>query len=540
MKKPGANRWCLCLLIVALLPCIPIKAQVVYHSLEHKELYDFLDELAAQQVIDLNTAIKPYSRKLISEKLKQAKILREKLNDRQSKQLTFYLRDFKKELSVSKDSVRLDLIYKRDSNFSLTLNPVLGGSLWSPQGAGFFHRRSGVELQGFIDNFGIRFRLTDNHESQKISSPTFLTQRKGALYKSSTTDGADFSDMQGGMSYSWKWGSIGLFREEMVWGNNYNGSNIFSNRSPTFTRIHFSMKPKPWLELNYTHGYLVSGVLDSSQAYQAGLRTRRVFVKKFIAANMLTVEPLKRLFVSAGNSIVYSDYANPGFFIPFMFFKSIDHQSYYGGGNYGGQNAQMFIDISSKQIKNVHLYSSLFIDEISFGRMWDKSNHSNFYSLKIGTRFNNIMNSNVSIIGEYTRTNPIVYRHFVNTTTFQSNGFGLGHYLGDNASELYAAVIYKPLPKLWTRLSYSAAKKGVQYPYVGANNTGLGLPYLASTDWSLGQLSVEGSYELVNDVLVYVKASSNEVFENPNVDFDYTSQELQQGLVLSVGFNVGF
>ena len=540
MKRPGVSKGVIGAAIFFFFLSASIKAQVVYHSLDHKELYDFLDELATQKVITLNTAVKPYSRKLIAEKLLDARASGKKMNRRQCSELDFYLQDFRKEISTSTDSLRLDLVYRRDSNFSLTLNPVFGATLWRPGEDQFYHRKGGAELQGFVENLGIRFRLIDNHESQQVSGGKLLTQRKGAMYKSSSTDGADFSDMQGGMGYSWKWGAIGLYREEMVWGNNYNGANIFTNRAPTFTRIHFSIKPKRWLELNYTHGYLVSGVLDSNRAYNAGVHVRNIFVKKFLAANMLTVTPMKGLSISGGNSMVYSDYANPGFFIPFMFFKSIDHQSYYGGGNFGGQNAQMFLDISSRQIKNVHLYGTLFIDEISFSRMWDKTSHSNFYSLKAGVRFNNIMNSDVSIIGEYTRTNPIVYRHFVNTTTFESNGFGLGHYLGDNSSELYTALLYKPLPRLFTRLSYTMAKKGPLYPYTGTNRTGLGLPFLASTDWSLGQWNVDVSYEIINDLLLYFKVNSSDIYVNPSFDPGYTSLEVQQGLTISLGFTVGF
>lgn len=516
------------------------KAQLVYHSLDHEALYDFLDELVTQQVIDLNTAVKPYSRKLIAQKLVEAKDAIQELNQRQRKELAFYLKDFLKEVSTATDSLRFDLLYRRDSNFALTLNPVLGATIWSQGGDPFFHRKSGAELQGFIDNLGIRFRLIDNHESLRISGPERLTQRKGALYKSSTTDGADFSDMQGGLGYTWKWGSIGLLREEMVWGNHYNGANIFSNRSPTFTRIHFSIKPRHWLELNYTHGYLVSSIIDSSRSYVAGVRDRRVFVKKFIASNMFTVQPLERLYVSAGNSIVYSDYANPGFFIPFMFFKSIDHQSYYGGGNFGGQNAQMFVDISSKQIKNIHLFTTLFVDEISFGRMWDKSSHSNFYSLKLGGRINNIKNTNFSLIGEYTRTNPIVYRHFVNTTTFESNGFTLGHYLGDNASQTHIGMIYKPIPRLWARASYTASNKGPQYPYTGNSLSVLGLPYMESVVWSLREWNLEAGYELINDLILQIQMNHSDIYSDASLDLSYTPLEVQQGFTFSFGFTAGF
>ncbi len=34
--------------------------QSIYHHISHKSLYNLLDELANQQIIDLNTVAKPY------------------------------------------------------------------------------------------------------------------------------------------------------------------------------------------------------------------------------------------------------------------------------------------------------------------------------------------------------------------------------------------------------------------------------------------------------------------------------------------------
>jgi len=59
-------------------------------------IYDYLDELSNAQIITLNSAVKPYSRILISEKLAEAYNKRAELNLRQQKELDFYLMDFSK------------------------------------------------------------------------------------------------------------------------------------------------------------------------------------------------------------------------------------------------------------------------------------------------------------------------------------------------------------------------------------------------------------------------------------------------------------
>ncbi|MCK7533926.1 MAG: hypothetical protein MZV63_24305 [Marinilabiliales bacterium] len=40
--------------------------------------------------------------------------------------------------------------------------------------------------------------------------------------------------MKGGVTWSWKWGWIGLIKDNFIWGNNYNGANIFDGKNPYF------------------------------------------------------------------------------------------------------------------------------------------------------------------------------------------------------------------------------------------------------------------------------------------------------------------
>ena len=79
--------------------CVPLFAlpQIVYQDLTNNGIYDFLDELANLKIIDLSSAIKPYSRMFIAQKLKEAEVSREWMNKRQKKELDFYFRDYNLE-----------------------------------------------------------------------------------------------------------------------------------------------------------------------------------------------------------------------------------------------------------------------------------------------------------------------------------------------------------------------------------------------------------------------------------------------------------
>jgi hypothetical protein len=111
-------------------------------------------------------------------------------------------------------------------------------------------------------------------------------------------------------------------KDNFVWGNNYNGANILSGKQPSFAYLQFKMNPTKWFDFTYIHGALVSQVLDSSKIYGIGSGLRKSFFPKYLAANILTVRPIKHFFISLGNSIVYSDkYIQPIYLIPFMFYK---------------------------------------------------------------------------------------------------------------------------------------------------------------------------------------------------------------------------
>ncbi|MBL4709233.1 MAG: hypothetical protein JKY48_12430 [Flavobacteriales bacterium] len=512
-----------------------IVAQVVNHDLAKQTVYEYLDELANLQLIELNTLIKPYSRQLIAKKLKA--VDKTLLNKRQLKELEFYLRDFNKETHSNKEfDKRYDLFYYKDSLFSITLNPIMGGRIWNNENGVNFHRRNGGEVFGSVGkSWGYCLALHDNSEKELLQNELYLNNDPAAVYKSS----GDFSDLRAGLTYAWGWGSIALLKDNFTWGNNNFGANIISNKVPSFARVELKLSPVKWLDFTYYHGWLASGVRDSSRAYTAGARQRSIDVRKYIAANFVSIKPVKHFNVSLGNSIVYSDNIQAAFFIPFAFFKSIDHVVYSGSGNFGGQNTQLFLDISSRNIKGIHLYVSVYVDEISFSRFWSKSQHSNFVSGKLGAQWSNILNKNIQLTVEYTRTNPVTYNHFVNTTTYASNGYSLGHYLRDNAQEFAVELSVKPIARLNLKASYILAQKGLVYEYLGTNTDVWGLSFLKDKRWESSRVLISAGYELFNDVRLFVDYQYR---NNRGVDQLLYSPEYSQGETNTVSFGatIGF
>jgi hypothetical protein len=513
-------------------------AQIVFENTAKSTIYDYLDEMSNIKLIELNSSIKPYSRQLIAEKLREVNEQKDKLNKRQLGELTFFMRDYVKELNgtnqwdwfgrkvIGKNRVkfkerekRVDLIYHKDSLFNITVNPIAGIQIWNNKNGMMMHRWNGAEMFACVGkHLGIYGNLRDNYESKEISGPQFLNQRMGGFFKGATAgfdnrDAREYSELRGGITYGWKWGYLGVVKESNVWGNNYNGSNILGNRNPSFAQIRLNIKPAKWFELNYFHGWLASKVIDSSRTQIYGTGPSQSFVPKYLAMNMFTLKPFRSFYVNIGNSIIYSRSINAGYLIPFIFFKSLDH-TYNTLGN-----SQLFFDVSIRSIRKVHLYFTGYIDELSFGRMFSKTLNSNFWSGKAGIRLSNVI-PNTTLTAEYTRTNPIAFQHYNPETTYESTGYNLGHYLRQNSQDIYFQIVYKPLPRLHISAFYDFASKGPDYPDNRNQknpSTGksyvLGLPFMESIIWQNKTIGGQLNYEVLNDIHIKLAAQYSSIWD---------------------------
>ncbi|HUS86676.1 MAG TPA: hypothetical protein VMW76_05490 [Bacteroidales bacterium] len=495
------------ILILSLSILTPAHSQELPYSVSNESLYHFLDELASTGLISLNSTIKPYSRKFIAECLETAKKNSDQLSPRRQKELDFYLKDFGKELNEGKDwDRRKDLFYYKDDLFTFTVNPILGGEAFFNGNGNATCWRNGAEAWSYVGRWSFFASLRDNHENPLLGKPEYLTKREGGHIKT----GTDWSEMQGGVSYAWEWGSAALVKDRLQWGNGYNGSNIFGGHVPAFFQFRLHIKPVEWFDFNYFHGWLNSMVVDSSRSYWVagsyGMDYREVYHKKFIAANMFSFQPFKRFRISAGNSIIYSDYdIHPVYLIPVLFFKSVDHMYNSGIDN---MNSQMFIDISSRQVKHLHLYGTMFIDELSVSRITDPGVH-NFFSYKAGFRLSDFPFSDLSLTTELTYTMPLVFRHYVPTLTFETNRFNMGHYLKDNSREWYIALDYRPVRASVIRLYFIDAIRGPDYTELGAPR--LGNPLLETIEWHNTTVGLNAGYQLINDLHLWLSVVSSNI-----------------------------
>ena len=486
-------------------------AQNIPVPLTQVKLYDFLDELLADGVLVHQTAVRPYSRKQVATMLLEAQDADSLLNIRQKRDLAFYLNEYALERDTmvsnyvqytdhSTYNVSLadpQFSYRsKDNMFKMRLRPILGGNFLMSKKGVIFHRWYGAELQMDIaKHLSIWGSLRDNSWSgdwlSKTYFPTDNDRRLGARihygasqmqpalmpiagvqYKEANY-GGDFSDSKGGISlYTW-WGSISVQRENIRWGDAYHASNILSGRAPAAPMISLQLTPCKWFQFDYFHAWLVSNVVDSTYYYveettNGAVRNYRP-MNKFMAANMFTFTPIKQLSISFGNSIIYAERSiQAAYFIPIAFYKSLDHLLTKGVRTQN-QNSQAFASLSVRPVEHLHLYGSMFVDEIKFSRFKPSNKENNPLSYLVGFNWSGWPVKGLSLKAEFVRSYIASYIHSIEVLDYTTNSFDMGHYLGDNAQSIYAELAYRPIRGMLIKASYTNDTKYNSYAYLRNN-----------------------------------------------------------------------
>jgi len=474
---------------------ISLFAQTVYTPLWN-DVYDFLDRQSLKQNIKLDDEVKPYSRKYIASLLLELNSKKENLNRVEQKELEFYKQEYAFELRdpsprpAARDGLRMTeerwyLFSYSDSLFSLKLSPIAGYGI-STIGSNSGHQRwIGVSTFGtYSDWFGASFDIRDKGEfGDNVDKDKQFTPQTGAWTKSAK-NGIEYSDVKGSITYDWGWGNVGLIKDYFTWGHGRFGQLIFSEKPPSYPHIRLNLKPVKWLRFYYFHGWLNSQVIDSSRTIIENPGTisaieKETYINKYVAANLLTVTPVDWLDVSIGNSFVYSGDLRAEMFIPFMFFKFLDHNTGQGSVNDG--NGTLYFDLSVKYPETFQFYSSLFVDVTEIRNVLEEDFSNTWVGYTFGAKKVDLFLSNLDFIIEYTRINPWVYEHKYQTTNYKHINFVLGHWLGQNSDQIRVQLNYRLLRGLRFKFYVERLRRGgmeeIYYAYGGKDEKDLNFLY---------------------------------------------------------------
>ena len=534
-------------------------SQTIWEN-KNVEAHAYLARMAQKGFIQFNDIIQPIERTRIATALFQLSQQRASLTSIELKELDFYLQEYNQDLiadSLIKNEIgffvkdayqrpRMFFIHTKD--FTMNLDPNVSTNFIVGGGQNITQVSNGLNLWGKVGKkWGYQIMYRDVTELGTVRD--FYTVNKLDFRRQEPKTGIilvglnddrkiNHSDIRATISYSFKNGSISFGKDQIVWGYGENGRIVLSDRAPSFPLIRFDYNPIKWLRFNYFHGWLNSEIVDSTKTYptyNGGVSgdIRIINRQKFIASHTLQFNIKKGLDLAIGESIIYSDQLDPGFLLPINLFKVYDNNK----SNYlinAGSNGQYFLQLSSRnQLKNTHLYGSLFIDEIRLASIFNKAKSRNQLGYTIGASVTDYFTPYLTIGAEYTRVNPFVYNNLIPAQTYTQFNYPLGDWMGSNFHRKMIFARYNYLPKLKFYTRFQFMNKGGEGSVYDQYNAEPQPKFLSDYRQTRNDFFFQTSYEWFNNC--YLRASF-EYIDDKNTTGRGTKK---QESIFQIGFSYG-
>jgi hypothetical protein len=536
--------------IIFMLGFMPfVKSQAVYENVQNS-VYEYLNRQAQNGNIVLDDMVRPLTRIQISQYLFELSVNYQKkksiLLPIEAKELDFYVKEYgfgiadghlneAKEKWLGKDvRGRLRFFSKIDSAstfkgkskniiqpFQFNVEPVLQGGLqYAGEKESIVFRAAGVQLWASLGKrFGFQMYYRDVNENGKgIDFDKQFTPQQGSMPSANPkSEALNYSDVRASMTYQWKNGMLSFGKEQYMAGYGLNGNIIYSTKAPSYPYIRFNQQILPWLKFEYTHAFLASRLVDTPNSYRTtnygvfgGQRFK--MIPKYMVSHALQFKLMKGLDLMVGESVIYTDKIQLGYWLPIMFFKAWDQ--YVSGTNLNaGANTQLFGQISSRnQIKNTHLYGSILIDEFRPSAIFDPKRSRNQLAFNIGGSITNIPYlPYVTLNVDYTRLNPFVYQNLLPAQEYTNNGYVIGDWMGSNADRRVFEIKYTPMPRLKISMRYEKIRKGAKG---NAEQQYFQQPqpeFLFGLEQKQWNTSARVVYEMIHNIYLYGQFQRSEV-----------------------------
>jgi len=548
--KKNTNRFKVVTLIVYL--CIMgisnLQAQTVWENSE-TPVMSYLQRMAQKGKVEFQDIIQPITRKQIEQAL--VALSNTTLTATEQKELNFYLQEYKSIQetntailkAIQKDAnKRLRGLFLHQKDFTLNVDPLGSLARISTNGNSFTQMSHGLNFWGQAKQFAFQFYYKDYTENGNGFESFRMTSPEKSIIKlyNPTTTSQNYSEIRGNISYSFNKGSISLGKDHLSWGYGENGKIVLDNKVNSYPLIRLDYSPTKWMQFNYTHAWLNSNIIDSNALYTSGVgagsgELRVQFIPKYMATHSLVFTPTKGLNIAIGETVVYSDKTDVGFFIPVNFFKIYDNNR----SNYNinaGSNGQFFIQASSRnQIKNTHLYGSMFIDEIRIATIFNKAKSRNQLGFTLGESVTDILLPYLTLGTEYTRVNPFVYTNLLSAQNYTQYNREMGDWMGNNFERYMLFAKYNPIAKLNLYVRFQSIRKGglgsIAEQYLAEPQP----PFLFDMQIKRKDWFLQFKYEWINNFYVFGSFESLQY----SLKKEKAHPALQSGQTIQLGLSFG-
>jgi hypothetical protein len=444
-------------------------SQTIYLSVSH-EVYPFLKRMEARGLLTgYRDAAKPLSRIVLAKHLKTLEGAVEQMTEVERDEYEFLKGEFHYELAtlagdLEPSEIRWHVISETFPGGIMNLEPNFRIGQTNIENNSVRVRDQGIKLYGYVfDDIGYYFNFVDSREvGSAINFTKALTPDPGVVPTTQNDNSLEYNTTEAQLSF--RVGAFNFSVEKMqnIWGLERNGNLTFSNKAPSYPQIKMRVPVTDWMDFIYLHAELNSNVIDSTLSYFANSSAlypifRKVDRLKYMAAHMVEFTPTRGVDISLGEPVVYSD-RGPLliYLIPIMFFKSAEH---YNGDK---DNIQWFGNLDLNLIRNVNVYGSLFVDDLSLDKILSAEEMPNYFGYSFGIQTYDVLLKNLEFTAEYTRINPWVYTHEYPATEFTNNGYVMGSWMGQNSDNIYFDLSYKPIRSLQFGGTMQVFRKGGQ------------------------------------------------------------------------------
>jgi hypothetical protein len=502
---------------------------------ETHEVYPFLKRMEARQLLyGYRDAALPISRRDIAKHLITLDDKRDSMTKLERTELEFLREEFQYEIGFLQgdpepSEIRWHLLSQpiTDGILNLDLDYALRQRYFGKEESSY--RGQGLKFYGYaFKDVGFYFNWVDNRErGTGLNSTKVHTPEPGVVLTKDIGDVIEYNNIDVQLTFHLGKFEFSLEKMKNLWGYGKNGRVILSDKAPSYPQIKMRVPLSDNIDFVYFHAELNSNVLDSVRSYYTYSSSLANFYRpvnrlKYFAAHQLEFTIWDGVDLSIGESIVYSD-RGPLllYLIPVMFFKAGEHY------NRDTDNTQVFGSLDLNVISNLNLYFSLFIDEINTDDFFDPDKSRKQVGLTMGLHTYDMVVDNAEFIAEYSRLNPWVYSHRYTAANFTSNGYTLGHWVGQNGDNLYFDLSYSPNREIKIGVFSEVYRKGglidVAFQY-----------QLPTPNFLYGPLHEErsfgfyGRYQPMRDFFVDIKGRTLTVFDeanpalNRNKQFEFT------------------
>ncbi len=443
-------------------------AQTEYVPSDNR-VYDFLERMETLQIIpDYDAFEIPKTRVEVTDYIKRI-ILSESILDKADRQFLDDLKiEFEYELyGTLNESERLigsegyDFLsqkqkyfyfYNKPGKINLFVNLTGEGNLLLRNDIKNDDRSSaflgiiGGEVRGTIlDKFGLFIKGTDGNVFGSRKAAYLKSDLRYNYKLNENADETFFDETEGYFTADFNLIRFKYGRDRMNIGYGPD-KMILGNGAPLFDYLGMNIKYK-FFSYSFFHAQLLGQDYYALDSITGGVH---VVDSKYMAYHRIAFDISKHLNLGAGEVVIYGKRpVDLSYLNPFSFYKSVEHS------NRDRDNAMLFFDINNKSIEGLKLYTSLLIDDITFGKLgtgwWGNQtiidagvNSELFYKfLPLGIKF------------QFTKIDPYVYTHRLIRNNYTSYGYNLSSFSEPNSELFLTEINYRFSSRFGLSLLYN-------------------------------------------------------------------------------------